>query len=84
MTTAAERREAATLSEGQADVLQAFRRMAKEKGYPPTIRELQIELAYASTNSIREILNNLEAKGYVQRDRLVARGVTLTEKGLAA
>jgi len=50
----------------------------REKGYPPTLRELAQALHVKSPNGIRQQLTALERKGYLRRDARKPRGIVLT------
>lgn len=51
------------------EVFLALRRMTREVGHPPTIRELLDELSwlYSSTSNVKYQLDNLVILGYVKR-----------------
>ena len=51
----------------------------REKGYPPTIREVMEAFQIASTNGVRTTLAALEKKGYIRRHRMLSRGIELTD-----
>lgn len=62
------------LTERQKEVLKAILQSLKQRGFPPTIRELQEELGVVSPRGIICHLQALEKKGYIQRDSS-ARGI---------
>jgi repressor LexA len=66
------------LSERQAAVLDLIRRSIKEKGYPPTRREIeeQVDISSVATS---QTLEELEQMGYIEVDRNRARGLKLRE-----
>jgi len=70
------------LSPRQRDMLEFIRVFVKRNGYPPTIREIGREVHISSTSVVNYNLNILQAKGYIQRDREISRGVKLVDKGL--
>lgn len=49
----------------------------RERGYPPTIREIGTALGIASTNGVRYYLDRLEQSGKIRRDRWTSRGIEL-------
>lgn len=51
----------------------------REKGYPPTIREIMDAFQIASTNGVRTTLSALEKKGYIKRQPMLSRGIELTD-----
>jgi repressor LexA len=67
------------LSERQEACLEAIERLAKEKGYPPSIRELCDELGGIGTNAVFNHLLALEKKGYIRRDPAIARSIQVLQ-----
>ena len=49
----------------------------RERGYPPTLREIGAEFGIASTNGVRYHLDRLEQAGRIRRDRWTSRGIEL-------
>jgi len=70
------------LSPRQRNMLSFIKRFVEEKGYPPTIREIGRAVSISSTSVVDYNLNILQAKGFIQRDREVSRGVKLLDKGM--
>jgi repressor LexA len=70
------------LSPRQQDIVSFMRRFVEENGYPPTIREIGRAVNISSTSVVDYNLNILQAKGLIQRDRAVSRGVKLLDKGV--
>lgn len=68
------------LSPRQRTILEFIRKFVQENGYPPTIREIGRAANISSTSVVNYNLNILQAKGYIQRDREVSRGVKLLDK----
>ena len=52
-----------------------------EKGFPPTITEIQKSLGFKNPGYVHKILLYLEKKGYIIRKKGEHRGVRLTELG---
>jgi repressor LexA len=65
------------LSSKQQRILEFIERFAEEKGYPPSIRDIQRGCEISSTSVVDYNLNILESKGYLHRDREVSRGIEL-------
>nr|MBC7245770.1 transcriptional repressor LexA [Chloroflexota bacterium] len=65
------------LSPRQKNILDFIRKFVQENGYPPTIREIGRAANISSTSVVNYNLNILQAKGYIQRDREISRGVKL-------
>jgi repressor LexA len=56
--------------------------MIRSKGRPPSIREIGENFAIRSTNGVRAVLEALERKGYIKRDRYTSRGIELLKETL--
>ena len=67
------------LSRRQQAMLDFIKKFVREKGYPPTIREIGQAAQISSTSVVDYNLNILQTKGLIQRDREVSRGVKLLE-----
>lgn len=71
---------AKSLTDTQKKVLKGITKFSKERGYPPTIREIMNLFGYASVNNVQRILNVLEKKGYIRRNyRGGARCIEITK-----
>lgn len=55
------------LTKKQAGFLSFLRECIREKGYPPTVRELMAGLGFSSPHIVQKYLNVLERKGYIKR-----------------
>ncbi|HEY7729241.1 MAG TPA: transcriptional repressor LexA [Candidatus Eisenbacteria bacterium] len=49
----------------------------RDRGYPPTLREIGRAFGIASTNGVRYYLDRLEQAGSIRRDRWTSRGIEL-------
>ena len=67
------------LTARQQEIYQFIAKAIREKGYPPTIREVMEAFDIASTNGVRTTLAALEKKGYIRRHALLSRGIELTD-----
>lgn len=47
----------------------------RERGYPPTLREIGAHLGIKSTNGVSDHLRALERKGYIVRSSMLSRGI---------
>ncbi len=56
--------------------------MIRSKGRPPSIREIGESFKIHSTNGVRAVLEALERKGYIKRDRYTSRGIELLKEAL--
>lgn len=70
-------RDETTLSVRQRKMLGMLRDFGREFGYPPTIRQIGAKVGISSTSVVSYNLKALERKGYLERDRDVARGLRL-------
>jgi repressor LexA len=66
------------LTDRQRDIFDFIARTSRDRGYPPTIREIMEEFGIASTNGVRTTLAALEKKGYIRRHPMLSRGIELT------
>jgi repressor LexA len=55
------------LTKKQQNLLSFLTKYIREKGYPPTVREIVYHLKLASTNSVKKYLDILERKGCIKR-----------------
>lgn len=65
------------LTARQKQILAFIEEKIKGVGMPPTIREIGQKFGISSTNGVRSILDALESKGYIRRQKLVSRGIEL-------
>ncbi|QGK72133.1 transcriptional repressor LexA [Allosaccharopolyspora coralli] len=56
------------LSERQSRVLEAIRAWMRQRGYPPSVREIGDAVGLTSTSSVAYQLRVLERKGFLRRD----------------
>ena len=63
------------LNDRAREILSFIQRFARERGYPPTIREIGREHGISSTNGVRYYLNLLEKEGYLRRSERISRGI---------
>lgn len=63
----------------QQRILDFIKSEIEDKGYPPTIREIQIEVGYNSPSSVHWHLNDLEKRGYIQRAKRSPRALKVME-----
>lgn len=57
------------LSDKQRRIIKYIDRFLSEKGYPPSIRDIQRGCDISSTSVVDYNLNILEDRGYINRDR---------------
>ena len=65
------------LTKRQQMVLDSIERCIHEKGYGPTVREICTDLGLCSPSTVHVHLKTLEQKGYIVRDPLKSRSISL-------
>lgn len=68
------------LTQRQNEAYEFIRRYARENRMPPTLQEIGDALGIASTNGVYKLLQSLEAKGWIEREKNAARGITVLEE----
>lgn len=66
------------LTPRQYQVLEYIRKSIKERGYPPTLREIGSHMGIRSTNGVNDHLRALENKGYLTREDMKSRSLRPT------
>lgn len=66
-----------TLSEKQLRILDFLRDFVEERGYPPTVRDIQKGCDISSTSVVDYNLRILGREGHIRRDQEVSRGIEL-------
>lgn len=67
------------LTDRQRMILEYISTSIRERGYPPTLREIGKFMGIRSTNGVSDHLRALKRKGYLERTRLKSRALTLTK-----
>lgn len=70
------------ITKRQQAVLDNIRKHILEKGYGPTVREVCQELGLSSPSTVHVHLKALEEKGFIKRDPLKSRSISLTDSYL--
>ena len=65
------------LTKRQQAVMDSIERCINEKGYGPTVREICEDLGLSSPSTVHVHLKTLEQKGYIVRDPLKSRSISL-------
>jgi repressor LexA len=68
------------LSDKQKSIVKFIERFLKDKGYPPSIRDIQMGCRISSTSVVDYNLNILEERGHISRHADVSRGIRLLTK----
>ncbi|CAN5539228.1 transcriptional repressor LexA [soil metagenome] len=69
------------LSRRQRSILEYIETFLDDNDYPPTIRDIQGELAISSTSVVDYNLKVLEAHNLIRRNRNISRGIELVGRG---
>lgn len=67
------------LTTKQERVLDVIRGAVRQRGQPPTVREIGKEIGVQSSCTVQRHLDALEKKGFITRDRYKYRSIELTE-----
>jgi repressor LexA len=70
------------LSERSREILAFIQWFTREKGYPPTIREIGEKFAISSTNGVRYHTELLLKAGHLEHSDRISRGLRPVERGL--
>lgn len=65
------------LTKKQQAVMDSIEKCILEKGYGPTVREICADLGLSSPSTVHVHLKTLEQKGYIVRDPLKSRSISL-------
>ena len=63
------------LTDRQRDILEFISQSIRERGYPPTLREIGVHFGIRSTFGVNDHLRALEKKGYLEREDLKSRAL---------
>jgi len=69
-----------TLSPKQEQILNCIKQSLREKGYPPSVRELCLAVGLSSTSTVHSHLNSLEKKGFIRRDPSKPRTIEVLDE----
>ena len=68
----------------QAKILDYLVGTLRERGYPPSVREIGAAVGLSSSSTVHAHLAQLEAKGFIKRDPARSRAIELVDKALYA
>jgi repressor LexA len=68
----------------QQRILEVISETVRERGYPPTVREIGEAVGLTSSSSVHAQLSNLERKGLLRKDPTKPRAMTLAEPRAAS
>ena len=69
------------LKEREQKILDYMRKEIREKGYPPTVREICSALDIKSTSTAHKDIASLVSKGYIKKDPSKPRALMLVDNG---
>lgn len=67
------------LTKRQEQTLDFIRTSIKDRGYPPTLREIGEHMGIRSTNGVNDHLRALERKGYLRREDMKSRALRVVD-----
>ena len=72
------------LTKRQEQTLEFIRKSIRDRGYPPTLREIGEHMGIRSTNGVNDHLRALERKGYLRREDMKSRALRVVDTPLEA
>ncbi len=73
------RRVSKRLTARQQQVLDFIKRRIRERGYPPSVREIGAAIGLSSSSTVHGHLNRLEEKGFIKRDPTKPRAIEVLD-----
>ncbi|BAF59534.1 MAG: transcriptional repressor LexA [Pelotomaculum sp.] len=67
------------LTPKQAAVLEFIKKSIRQRGYPPSVREIGQEVGLSSSSTVHGYLKKLEEKGYLRRDATKPRAIEVLD-----
>ena len=72
------------LSNKQQQILEYMKAEVRDKGYPPSVREICDAVGLKSTSTVHGHLSRLEKKGLIRRDPTKPRAIEILDPGFEA
>lgn len=72
------------LSKRQQDILDFIKSEVRQKGYPPSVREIGEAVGLASSSTVHGHLARLESKGLIRRDPTKPRAIEILDNNQSA
>jgi len=69
-----------SLSSKQEHILNFINDFLRDKGYPPSVRDIAVGCGISSTSVVAYNLNKLESAGYIRRHSGISRGIEFLAK----
>lgn len=63
----------------QAAILEVIKKNIRQKGYPPSVREIGMAVGLSSSSTVHGYLKRLEEKGYLRRDATKPRAIEVLD-----
>ncbi|WP_067728915.1 transcriptional repressor LexA [Oceanobacillus damuensis] len=67
------------LSKRQQMILDFIKSEVKQKGYPPSVREIAVAVGLASSSTVHGHLERIESKGFIRRDPTKPRAIEIID-----
>ena len=67
------------LSQRQSEILEFIKKEIRQKGYPPSVREIGDAVKLMSSSTVHGHLQTLEEKGYIRRDPTKPRAIEILD-----
>ena len=64
----------------QAEILEFIIAYVRDKGYPPSLREISEQFSFSNVKSSVDHLKALEKKGFIKVHPGIARGITILRR----
>ncbi|URN93945.1 MAG: transcriptional repressor LexA [Candidatus Pristimantibacillus lignocellulolyticus] len=70
------------LSKRQLSILEFIKQEVKDKGYPPSVREIAEAVGLLSSSTVHGHLDRLEKKGFIRRDPSKPRAIEILDQDM--
>lgn len=67
------------LTQRQQEILEFIRKVVRERGYPPSVREIGEAIGLSSSSTVHGHLDRLEEKGLIRRDPTKPRAIEVID-----
>ncbi|PZN10227.1 MAG: repressor LexA [Bacillota bacterium] len=71
------------LTKRQRQILEYIKTCIRERGYPPSVREIGEAVGLKSTSTVHAYLSRLEQKGFIRRDPTKPRAIEVIDEAIA-
>ena len=68
------------LTSREAAILTVIKKNVRQKGYPPSVREIGLSVGLSSSSTVHGYLKRLEEKGYLRRDPTKPRAIEVLDE----